>query len=61
MFEYTNNEIDVAVYDNRYRLCLTNFHDLLMQDLLNDAGYTREDIDRVAKEGKNNINDLIKN
>jgi hypothetical protein len=52
VFECTNNEIDVAVYDNRYRLCLTNFHNMLMQDLLNDAGYTREDIDRVAKEGK---------
>ena len=52
VFKCTNNEIDVAVYDNRYRLCLTNFHNMLMQDLLNDAGYTREDIDRVAKEGK---------
>ena len=52
VFECTNNEIDVAVYDNHYRLCLTNFHNMLMQDLLNDAGYTREDIDRVAKEGK---------
>lgn len=52
VFECTNNEIDVAIYDNRYRLCLTNFHNMLMQDLLNDAGYTHEDIDRVAKEGK---------
>ena len=52
VFECTNSEIDVAVYDNRYRLCLTNFHNMLMQDLLNDAGYTREDIDRVAKEGE---------
>lgn len=52
VFKCTNNEIDVAVYDNRYRLCLTNFHNILMQDLLNDAGYTREDIDRVVKEGK---------
>lgn len=52
VFECTNNEIDVAIYDNRYRLRLTNFHNILMQDLLNDAGYTREDIDRVAKEGE---------
>ena len=52
VFECTNNEIDVAIYDNRYRLCLTNFHNMLMQDLLNDAGYTHEDIDRVAKEGE---------
>jgi hypothetical protein len=51
-FKCTNNEIDVAVYDNHYRLCLTNFHNMLMQDLLNDAGYTREYIDRVAKEGE---------
>lgn len=52
VFECTNKEIDVAVYDNHYKLCLTNFHNKLMQDLLNDAGYTREDIDRVAKEGE---------
>jgi hypothetical protein len=52
VFECTNNEIDVAVYDNRYRLCLTNFHNILIQDLLNDAGYTREDINRVVEEGK---------
>lgn len=52
VFEFTNKEIDVAVYDNRYRLCLTNFHNMLMQDLLNDAGYTHEDINRVAKEGE---------
>ena len=50
VFECTNKEIDVAVHDNHYRLCLTNFHNKLMQDLLNDAGYTREYIDRVAKE-----------
>ena len=52
VFECTNNEIDVAIYDNRYRLCLTNFHNKLIQDLLNDAGYIREDIDRVVKEGE---------
>lgn len=52
VFECTNNEIDVAVYDDEYTLRLTNFHDMLIQDLLNDAGYTREDIDRVVKEGK---------
>ena len=52
VFKCTNNEIDVAVYDDHYRLCLTNFHNKLIQDLLNDAGYTQEYIDRVAKEGE---------
>ena len=52
VFECTNNKIDVAVYDNHYRLCLTNFHNMLIQDLLNDVGYTQDDICRVAEEGK---------
>jgi hypothetical protein len=52
VFECTDKEIDVAVYDDEYTLRLTNFHDMLIQDLLNDAGYTREDIDRVVKEGE---------
>lgn len=60
VFECTNNEIDVAVYDNCYKLCLTNFHNILMQDLLNDAGYTYENIDRVAKEGKMQYQQLEK-
>lgn len=43
---------DVAIYDNSYTLCLTDFHNKLMQDLLNDAGYTQDDICRVAENGK---------
>ena len=58
VFECTNNEIDVAVYDDEYTLRLTNFHNMLMQDLLDDAGYTREDIDRVAKEGEKQYQQL---
>ncbi len=42
----------VAIYDNSYTLCLTDFHNKLMQDLLNDAGYTQDDICRVAEEGR---------
>lgn len=53
MVFYTNNEDhDVAIYDNSYKLRLTSFHNKLMQDLLNDAGYTQDDICRVAEEGR---------
>ena len=43
---------DVAIYDNSYTLCLTDFHNKLIEDLLNDAGYTQDDICMVAEEGK---------
>ena len=49
---YNNNENhDVAIYDD-YTLRLTNFHNMLMQDLLKDAGYTQEDIDKAAIESQ---------
>lgn len=53
---FENN--DVAIYDNSYTLCLTNFHNKLMQDLLNDAGYTQDDICRVAENGKIRLQQL---
>lgn len=50
---YTNNEDhDVAIYDNSYTLRLTSFHNKLMEDLLKDAGYTQDDICRVAEDGR---------
>lgn len=49
---------DVAIYDNSYTLCLTSFHNKLMQDLLNDAGYTQDDICRVAENGKIRLQQL---
>lgn len=49
---YNNNENhDVAIYDD-YTLRLTNFYNKLMQDLLKDAGYTLEDVDKAAIESK---------
>lgn len=48
---YNKNEAhEVALYDDNYTLRLTNFYNKLMQDLLNDAGYTQEDIDKAAIE-----------
>ena len=49
---------DVAIYDNSYTLCLTDFHNKLIEDLLKDAGYTREDINRVAEEGRIRLQQL---
>lgn len=52
IFAVFEEDNDVAIYDNSYTLCLTDFHNKLMQDLLNDAGYTQDDICRVAENGK---------
>lgn len=50
---YNKNEPhEAALYDDNYVLRLTNFHNKLMQDLLNDAGYTQEDVDNAAIESK---------
>lgn len=50
---YNNNENhEVAIYDDDYTLRLTNFYNKLMQDLLNDAGYTQEDVDKAAIESQ---------
>lgn len=50
---YNNNEDhEVAIYDNDYTIRLTNFYNKLMQDLLNDAGYTQEDVDKAAIESQ---------
>jgi hypothetical protein len=53
---FENN--DVAIYDNSYTLRLTDFHNKLIQDLLNDAGYTQDDIHRVAEEGRIRLQQL---
>lgn len=48
---YNNNEPhEVAIYDDDYTLRLNNFYNKLIQDLLNDAGYTQEDVDKAAIE-----------
>ena len=50
---YNKNEAhEVALYDDDYTLRLTNFYNKLMQDLLNDAGYTQEDVDKAAIESE---------
>jgi hypothetical protein len=49
-FYNKNENHEVALYDNNYVLRLTNFHNKLMQDLLKDAGYTQEDVDKAAIE-----------
>jgi hypothetical protein len=49
-FYNKNENHEVALYDNNYVPRLTNFHNKLMQDLLNDAGYTQEDVDKAAIE-----------
>lgn len=50
---YNNNEDhEVAIYDNDYTIRLTNFYNKLIQDLLNDAGYTQEDVDKAAIESQ---------
>lgn len=50
---YNNNENhEVAIYDDDYILRLTNFYNKLMQDLLKDAGYTQEDVDKAAIESQ---------
>jgi hypothetical protein len=51
---------DVAIYDNSYELCLTNFHNKLMEDLLKDAGYTLDNIRRVAEEGEIRSQQLLR-
>lgn len=51
-FYNKNENHEVAVYDNDYTLRLTNFYNKLMQDLLKDAGYTQEDVDKAAIESK---------
>lgn len=49
-FYNKNEDHEVALYDNDYTIRLTNFHNKLMQDLLKDAGYTQEDVDKAAIE-----------
>lgn len=49
-FYNKNENHEVAIYDDDYTLRLTNFYNKLMQDLLKDAGYTQEDVDKAAIE-----------
>lgn len=57
---YNNNEPhEVAIYDDNYTLRLTNFYNKLMQDLLDDAGYTQEDIDKAAIESNVRYQQLL--
>lgn len=51
-FNNTNGNYEIAIYDDNDTLCLTNFYNKLMQDLLNDAGYTLEDVVKVASESE---------
>ena len=52
IFAVFEDNYDVAIYDDDYTLRLTKFHNMLMQDLLKDAGYTQDDICRVAEDGR---------
>ena len=49
-FYNDNEKHDVAIYDDDDTLRLTSFYNKLMQDLLKDAGYTQEDVDKAAIE-----------
>lgn len=51
-FYNKNENHEVAIYDDDYILRLTNFYNKLMQDLLKDAGYTQEDVDKAAIESQ---------
>lgn len=51
-FYNKNENHEAAIYDDDYTLRLTNFYNKLMQDLLKDAGYTQEDVDKAAIESK---------
>lgn len=57
---YNNDEShEVAIYDEDYTLRLTNFYNMLMQDLLKDAGYTQEDVDKSAIESHVRYQQLV--
>lgn len=59
-FYNKNENHEVAVYDDDYTLRLTNFYNKLMQDLLKDAGYTQEDVDKAAIESNERQQQLEK-